>query len=131
MLEEKQIKNIEILLTHEHPDHISGLPWLKENFNTQIICTNACAAAISDEKATRPLLLTFVLEEKDSINNTNLLEKFQNHTKHLPLTQISHLRMSIRIKQQNISLNFIENRDILKAAAALCWINNIYLQAIC
>ncbi len=81
MLEEKQIENIEILLTHEHPDHISGLPWLKENFNTQIICTNACAAAISDEKATRPLLLTFVLEEKDSINNTNLLEKFQKSYK--------------------------------------------------
>jgi hydroxyacylglutathione hydrolase len=36
------------LLTHEHYDHISGLPALKENWNCQVICSRECSAAMTD-----------------------------------------------------------------------------------
>ena len=73
------IIEITVLLTHEHPDHISGLKWLKENFNTTIISTKETSDYISDIKNTRPILITFVLEEKDKQNGTNLLEKFKQN----------------------------------------------------
>lgn len=73
------IIEITVLLTHEHPDHISGLKWLKDNFNTTIISTKETSDYISDIKNTRPILITFVLEEKDKQNGTNLLEKFKQN----------------------------------------------------
>ena len=81
MLKKENISELYILLTHEHPDHISGIPFYKENFNTKIICTDTCAKIISDEKTTRPLLITFVLGEKDRLNNTNLSEEFKKSYK--------------------------------------------------
>lgn len=36
------------VLTHEHYDHISGLPALKKYWNCQVICSRACSAAITD-----------------------------------------------------------------------------------
>lgn len=74
-----EIYDITIVLTHEHPDHISGLKWLKDNFNTTIISTKETSDYISDIKNTRPILITFVLEEQDKQNGTNLLEKFKQN----------------------------------------------------
>lgn len=79
LLRMNDIIDITVLLTHEHPDHISGLKWLKENFNTTIISTKETSDYISDIKNTRPILITFVLEEKDKQNGTNLLEKFKQN----------------------------------------------------
>ena len=70
------VKNIDILLTHEHPDHISGIYWLQEKFNCKIYCTKYCADYISQERNVRPILITFVLEERDRQNGTNVLDKF-------------------------------------------------------
>jgi glyoxylase-like metal-dependent hydrolase (beta-lactamase superfamily II) len=36
------------LLTHEHYDHISSLPALKEYWNCQVICSRECSVAITD-----------------------------------------------------------------------------------
>lgn len=36
------------LLTHEHYDHISGLPALKESWGCQVICSRECSVAITD-----------------------------------------------------------------------------------
>ena len=47
-----------------------------EKFDTKIICHENCAKIIADKKSTRPILITFVLEEKDRLDGTNLLEKF-------------------------------------------------------
>ena len=46
----ENIKNVTILLTHEHPDHISGVYWFQEKFNCKLICTKYCAEYISQEK---------------------------------------------------------------------------------
>lgn len=35
-----------IILTHEHYDHISGVNWLKELFDSKVICNKECANAI-------------------------------------------------------------------------------------
>lgn len=79
LLRMNDIIDITVLLTHEHTDHISGLKWLKDNFNTTIISTKETSDYISDIKNTRPILITFVLEEQDKLNGTNLLEKFKQN----------------------------------------------------
>lgn len=79
LLRNNNINKVTILLTHEHPDHISGLKWFKDNFDTTIISTKETSDYISDIKNTRPILITFVLEEQDKQNGTNLLEKFKQN----------------------------------------------------
>lgn len=76
LLAEKNVKNITVFLTHEHPDHTYGLPWLKEITDFQLICHRKCAETIAVEKNNRPMLMTFVLEQKDTENGTRLTEKF-------------------------------------------------------
>lgn len=73
----RKTRNITIILTHEHADHISGIFWLKQHFSCKIICTQNCANFIANEKKVRPLLISFILEEQDKINGTNLLEEFK------------------------------------------------------
>ena len=76
LLKKKRIKDITILLTHEHPDHISGIYWLQKHYNATLICTKYCSEYISKEKNVRPILISFILEERDRQNGTNMLEKF-------------------------------------------------------
>lgn len=71
-----KVREITILLTHEHPDHVSGLKWLKENFKTTLISTKETSDYISNVKNTRPVLINLVLEERDKRDGTKLLEKF-------------------------------------------------------
>lgn len=42
------VQKVVILLTHEHYDHISGVNWLRENFQTEVICSAECAQMLSD-----------------------------------------------------------------------------------
>ena len=81
LLHKNNICDVTILLTHEHPDHISGVKWVMDNFNTTVISTKETSDYISDTKNTRPILITFVLEERDKQNGTNLLEKFKQNYK--------------------------------------------------
>ena len=77
LLKERSVRKITVFLTHEHPDHTHGLPWLKENFDTAVICQEQCAASIGVEKNNRPYLITFVLSQRDKENGTYLLDKFK------------------------------------------------------
>jgi hydroxyacylglutathione hydrolase len=76
ILEERHIEKTVVFLTHEHPDHTYGLPWLKEITDFHLICHRKCAETIAVEKNNRPILMTFVLERKDEENGTTLTEKF-------------------------------------------------------
>jgi len=78
LLIKKQIKEITILLTHEHPDHTSGLPFFSDNFNCKVICQKKCAEFISDVHTNRPVLISFILEEQDRLNKTNKLAEFNS-----------------------------------------------------
>lgn len=39
-------QKITALLTHEHFDHINGINWMRENFDTEVCCSQACAERI-------------------------------------------------------------------------------------
>lgn len=52
LMVERQIRNVLVLLTHEHYDHISGINWLRENFSDsaaiEVVATAAAAEALQD-----------------------------------------------------------------------------------
>lgn len=75
------ISDVTILLTHEHPDHTSGVEWITDNFKTTLICHENCAMAISDESNNRPILISFILAEQDKINGTNFAHEFKKNFK--------------------------------------------------
>lgn len=81
LLLENGVKDITILLTHEHLDHISGVKWLKDNFQTLLIATKETADYMADIKNMRPILISFILEERDRDKGTQMLKKFQQDYK--------------------------------------------------
>ena len=76
LLKEKAAIRTTVFLTHEHPDHTYGLPWLKKITDFQLICHRKCAETIAVERNNRPMLMMFVLEQKDEENGTHMMEKF-------------------------------------------------------
>lgn len=48
-MKQRDIDEVMVLLTHEHYDHISGVNWLKENFeNVCVLCSQLCAEALDN-----------------------------------------------------------------------------------
>ena len=74
---EKKVKDIVILLTHEHQDHTSGIYYYQEKFKSRLICQEDCAKCMQEKKYLRPTMLSFAISERDKINNTRLLDEFK------------------------------------------------------
>lgn len=72
-----KVKKVIIVLTHEHTDHTSGIYWFQQRFPCKLICTKNCSDYISLEENRRPILISFILEEQDRLNGTNMLEEFK------------------------------------------------------
>lgn len=48
-LQKNGVNKTQVLLTHEHYDHISGVNWLRNHFhNVNVLCSKSCAEAISN-----------------------------------------------------------------------------------
>ena len=71
------IQKVVLFITHEHPDHISGIWWFQKKYECKLICSTQCAFKIAEKKYTRPLLISFTLEREDKKNGTNLLKEFK------------------------------------------------------
>lgn len=56
ILDEANIKNATILLTHEHFDHTAGVNLLKQRLRSVLICQRQCAESIAIAKNNRPLI---------------------------------------------------------------------------
>ena len=69
-------QTIWILLTHEHPDHTLGVPWLNESFKCRLVCQRNCAERIAKEANNRPLIITMCLAEHDKKHGTHRKEAF-------------------------------------------------------
>ena len=76
-LKNKGVKRINILLTHEHHDHTTGVYWYQEQFDCTLICQQDCAAYIARKQYLRPTLIAFILGEEDHINGTHIYEDFK------------------------------------------------------
>jgi len=50
ILGNKRIVSADVILTHEHFDHISGVNYFREQINCRVICTNECAIRIGSPK---------------------------------------------------------------------------------
>ncbi|MDY8045189.1 MBL fold metallo-hydrolase [Paenibacillus polymyxa] len=50
LLKDKNIIDVIVLLTHEHYDHISGVNWLRDNFDCKVIAIDQCAQNLPDPK---------------------------------------------------------------------------------
>lgn len=55
ILRRNAVSRLLVLLTHEHFDHTTGVNWLAERFETQLICQDACAESIAKVRCNRPL----------------------------------------------------------------------------
>ena len=48
LLRENNVQSADVVLTHEHFDHISGVNWLRENIDCRVLCSQEAANAITD-----------------------------------------------------------------------------------
>lgn len=81
LFEKQHINKIYNLLTHEHYDHTSGVCWLKERFDTTLICNRPCAERIAEARRNIPKLVSFVLANKDKEDGGNRYQNFKKKYK--------------------------------------------------
>lgn len=78
-LNDKQVRKLLIILTHEHYDHISGVNWLREHFSCTVVCSKACADnMLSELKNGSKFFSVLFLNESE--------EKMQEAKKVKPIT---------------------------------------------
>ena len=77
-LNKEKVKDITILLTHEHYDHISGIVWLKKLFSCKIICHEKTDFSLKSGKNSRPIII--FAKMMNQYSREQILEK----TKSLP-----------------------------------------------
>lgn len=77
-LRNQGVKNVTILLTHEHHDHTSGIYWYQEYFQSKLICQEDAAVIMSKKQYLRPTLTAFILGEEDFKNGTHRYDEFKS-----------------------------------------------------
>lgn len=71
------VENATIILTHEHPDHTSGVNFFKSIFNSTLICNDSCSKKISKKRNNQPVIILRQLIELDKKNGTDLARDYK------------------------------------------------------
>lgn len=79
VLESNAVNDITILLTHEHPDHTSGVNFFKSNFKASLICNDNCAKKIANKRNNAPLVILMQLMELDKKDGTQLAQEYKEN----------------------------------------------------
>ena len=69
-------KSVQIILTHEHYDHTTGVEWLQSQIEAPLFCHHDCAKYISSEKGNTPRLVAMALKTKDMSDGGHRCEDF-------------------------------------------------------
>lgn len=70
-------QHAQIILTHEHYDHTSGVTWLQGKIANTLYCEEACAKGISSLRGNNPMLVAFVLATKDRTDGGHRYDDFK------------------------------------------------------
>ena len=69
-------KRVQIILTHEHYDHTTGVKWLQSLIEAPLFCHKECACIISSDKGNTPRLVAMALKTKDLVDGGHRCEDF-------------------------------------------------------
>lgn len=78
-------RHVQIILTHEHYDHTTGVEWLQGKIDAKLFCHKDCAKYISSEKGNSPKLVALVLNTKDIADGGHRYDDFMAAYKHYTL----------------------------------------------
>ena len=81
LFKEKSIKDVHILLTHGHYDHISGVEWLKEKTGAKVFCHARCADRLANSKRPLSRLVAMVLATEDKKDGGHRYQDFKESYK--------------------------------------------------
>ena len=81
LFEQFGTKRVEIILTHEHYDHITGVEWLQGLIEAPVFCQEACGQALATNKGNSPRLVALVQRSKDAEDGGHRYEDFMAHVK--------------------------------------------------
>lgn len=71
VLEQKEITNVLVLLTHEHYDHISGVNWMRDIcLDTYVVCSCGCAGNLKDPEGNLSAFSDVFLMDKEPERNS-------------------------------------------------------------
>lgn len=76
LLKQLGIKRVQIILTHEHYDHTTGVEWLQNLIEAPVFCHADCAKYIHSEKGNTPRLVAMALKTKDLADGGHRCEEF-------------------------------------------------------
>ena len=68
--------NVQIVLTHEHYDHTTGVEWLQNQIEAKVFCQEDCSKYISSGKGNSPRLVAMALKTKDLVDGGHRCDDF-------------------------------------------------------
>ena len=83
---EKGIKDVHILLTHGHYDHISGVQWLQAHTGADVFCQSKCAERLINPRRPLARLVALVLAEEDRKDGGHRYQDFKASYKPFTIT---------------------------------------------
>ena len=74
-------QSVQIILTHEHYDHITGVEWLQERIDAPLYCQEKCAEAILTNVGNSPRFVALAAKSKDLEDGGHRYEEFMSQLK--------------------------------------------------
>lgn len=68
--------SVQIILTHEHYDHTTGVEWLQKQIEAKLFCQEDCAKYIASGKGNSPRLVAMALKTKDMVDGGHRCDDF-------------------------------------------------------
>lgn len=67
---------LQIVLTHEHYDHTTGVEWLQNQIESNVFCQKDCSNSIASSKGNSPRLVAMALKTKDMVDGGHRCDDF-------------------------------------------------------